>query len=367
MPASVPKGEEGAAPPFAARARALTSRSALLDNLAALSGRAGVPLLLPVKADAYGHGLDVVARAAAASPHVWGLAVAVPREAQAVAALELGRPVVLLTPPTPQEVPVLADLGVRIPVATLAEAEALPPHARAHLKVDTGMNRLGARPAEAVAVGRRLAERGVLEGAYTHFATSDEVDLRFTHEQFRRFQAVLAELPPLLAHASNGGGVLSLGALPGMGLARPGLASYGFVPSHLHGVLPLRPVMTLQAQVTFVHDVHAGETISYGGLYTAPRDLRVATVGLGYADGYPRNATLRAHVTVRGERRPVLGRICMDQFMVDVSGLDVHPGEWIEVWGPADINVSEVAAWGDTIEYEVLTGLGARIDRAAVP
>lgn len=354
------------ASPLEARARALISRAALLDNLTALAGRAGVPLLLPVKADAYGHSLEIIARLAAESPQVWGHAVAVPREAQALAALNLGKPIVLLTPPTPQEVPVLADLGVRIPVATLAEAEALPAHARAHLKVDTGMNRLGARPEDAVAVGRRLAERGVLEGAYTHFATSDEPELSFAHEQFRRFQAVLAGLPPVLAHASNGGGILSLGALPGMGVARPGLASYGFAPPHLHDVLPLRPVMTLQAQVTFVHDVRAGETISYGGLYTAPRDLRVATVGLGYADGYPRNATLHAHVTVHGERRPVLGRICMDQFMVDVSGLDVEQGEWIDVWGQAGITVSEVAAWGGTIEYEVLTGLGARIDRIVV-
>ncbi|WP_309571473.1 alanine racemase [Deinococcus sp.] len=354
-------------PEFAARARALISETALLDNLSALSGRAQVPLLLPVKADAYGHGLEIVARAVARSPHVWGFAVAVPREAQALAALNLGRPILLLTPPTLPEVSVLADLGVRIPVATLAEADALPDHARAHLKIDTGMNRLGARPEDAAAVGQRLAERGVLEGAYTHFATSDEPDLSFAHEQFRRFTAVLAQLPPVLAHASNGGGILSLGTLPGMGLARPGLAAYGFAPPHLKDVLPLRPVMSLQAQVTFVHRVHAGEPVSYGGLYTAPHDLTLATVGIGYADGYPRNATLHAHVTVQGERRPVLGRICMDQLMVDVTALVVHPGDWIDVWGEQDITVSDVAAWGSTIEYEVLTGLGARVDRVAAP
>ncbi|THF87775.1 alanine racemase [Deinococcus sp. KSM4-11] len=358
-----------AAPPpeFAARARALISETALLHNLAALSARAEVPLLLPVKANAYGHGLETIARPAARSPHLWGFAVAVPREAQALAALNLGKPILLLTPPTPQEVPALVALGVRIPVATLAEAEALPEHARAHLKVDTGMNRLGARPEAAVAVGQRLAERGQLEGAYTHFATSDEPDLGFAHEQFRRFTAVLAALPPLLAHASNGGGILSLGALPGMALARPGLAAYGFAPPHLREVLPLRPVMSLQAQVTFVHGAHAGETISYGGLYTAPRDLTLATVGIGYADGYPRNATLHAQVTVQGERRPVLGRICMDQFMVDVTGLDVKAGDWIDLWADQGITVSEVAAWGGTIEYEVLTGLGARVDRVLAP
>ncbi|GGM02708.1 alanine racemase [Deinococcus aerophilus] len=346
-----------------ARAHARTSAAALEQNLSLLARRAEVPLLLPVKANAYGHGLEAISRVAARHPDVWGLAVATPQEAGAVAALELGKPVVLLTPPRPAELEELADLGVRLPVASLEEAEALPAHARAHLKVDTGMNRLGARPEDAVRVGQRLHERGVLEGAYTHFATADEPDLSFAHEQFRRFQGVLQELPPLLAHASNGGGILSLGALPGMRLARPGLASYGFAPPHLRGVLPLTPVMTLEAEVTYVHTVRAGESVSYGGLWHAPQDTVLATVGLGYADGYPRNATGKAFVTVAGERRPMVGRICMDQCLVDVSGLNVQVGDVVRFWGPQDITVSDVAAWADTIEYEVLTGLGTRIER----
>lgn len=350
-----------------ARAHARTSAAALEGNLRALSRRAGVPLLLPVKADAYGHGLEIVARVAARHPDVWGLAVATPQEAGMLAALNPGKPVVLLTPPRAGDVPVLADLGVRLPVASLAEAEALPPHARAHLKVDTGMNRLGARPEDAVRVGQRLAERGVLEGAYTHFATADEPDLAFAWEQFRRFQGVLAELPPLLAHASNGGGILSLGQLPGMRLARPGLASYGFAPPHLSGVLPLTPVMTLEAEITHLHTARVGESVSYGGLWHAPRDTLLATVGLGYADGYPRNATGQAHVTVAGERRPVVGRICMDQCMVDVTGLDVQVGDAVRFWGPDGITVGDVAGWGGTNEYEVLTGLGARVERLAAP
>ncbi|GGR80863.1 alanine racemase [Deinococcus sedimenti] len=352
---------------LAARAHACLSDAALHGNLTQLSRRAGVPLLLPVKANAYGHGLRQIVTLAAAHPDVWGFAVATPREAAQVAALIPGRPVVLLTPPTPAEVPLLADLGVRLPVASLQEADALPAHARAHLKVDTGMNRLGARPEDAVQVGTRLAERGLLEGAYTHFATADEPDLSFAHEQLRRFQSVLGALPatpqPLLAHASNGGGILSFGALPGMRLARPGLASYGFAPPHLRSTLPLRPVMTLTAQVTHLHTAQAGETVSYNGLWRAPSDTRVATVGIGYADGYPRNATGRAHVLIGGERRPVLGRICMDQLMVDVTGLDVQLGDPVTLWTDHDLTVTDVATWGDTIEYEVLTGLGERVER----
>ena len=352
--------------PMLSRAQALISASALSHNLSVLAARAGARLLLPVKANAYGHGVELVSGVAAAHPDVWGLAVATPQEAERLARRHPRTPTVLLTPPTPEEAGPLADLGVRLPVSTVVEAEALPPHARAHLKVDTGMNRLGARPEEAVRVGQRLAQRGLLEGAYTHFATADEQDLSFAQEQLRRFQSVLAGLPPVLAHCANGGAVLSFGALPGMGLARPGLAAYGFAPPHLRGVLPLRPVMTVRARINAVHAVYAGETVSYGGLYTAPHDLQVATIGMGYADGYPRNATGQAQVKVGGQRRPVLGRICMDQCMVDVTGLDVKVGDWADLWNAHDLTVSQVAEWGGTIEYEVLTGLGERVERVLV-
>lgn len=346
------------------RAVATVSSAALGHNLSALAARSGTRLLLPVKADAYGHGAELVARVAAAHPAVWGLAAATPQEAAELSALELGQPILLLTPPAPEEVAELAALGVRLPVGSLEEAEALPEGAVAHLKVDTGMNRLGARPARAVEVGHRLAARGQLEGVYTHFATADEAELSFAHEQLARFRMVLGALPPVIAHCANGGGVLSLGRIEGMGLARPGLASYGFAPAHLRPVVPLRPVMTLRARVTHRHTVYPGETVSYSGLWEATRETEVAVVGMGYADGYPRNATLKASVLIGGERRPVLGRICMDQCMVDVTGLDVAVGDWAELWGEGEITVTDVAAWGETVEYEVLTGLGRRVERA---
>lgn len=141
--------------------------------------------------------------------------------------------------------------------------------------------------------------------------------------------------------------MLSFGPLPGLALARPGLAAYGYPPAHLRDRARLTPVMTLRARVTHVHAVHPGETVSYGGLWRATRETTVATVGFGYADGYPRGATGRAQVLVAGERRPVLGRICMDQCMVDVTGLEVRPGDWVEAWGADEITVSDVAAWGE--------------------
>lgn len=350
-------------PEFAPRAVAINSARALSGNLSALAARSGTPLLMPVKADAYGHGLEIIARLAAPHPDVWGFAVATPPEALVILSQNPGKPVLLITPPFPGEYGRLADLGIHIPVSTLSEAEALPAHARAHLKVDTGMNRIGARPEEAVAVGLRLHERGLLAGIYSHFASSDDEDLTYTHEQIKRFQSVLNQLPPALTHISSSGGVLSLGKIPGMHLSRPGMATYGYAPPHLKQAVPLTPVMTVQAQVTHIHHARTGESVGYNNLWHAPRPTTLAVVGMGYADGYPRNATGQASVMVQGQRRPIVGRICMDQFMLDVTGLNVQVGDWLELWGSGEITGLDVAGWGGTNEYELLTGVGNRVER----
>ncbi|WP_424951823.1 alanine racemase [Deinococcus sp.] len=349
------------------RARALLSATKLVHNLKALAGRAGVPLMLPVKANAYGHGLREVVWASRELPQLWGYAVATPLEAAELMALGPGKPVLLLTPAAGDEMEELADLGVLLGVSTLVEARALPKNARVHLKVDTGMNRLGVRPEQAADLGRRLRARGQLAGVYTHLAGADDPDLGSASRQLELFAQVQAEFPEVPAHAANGAGVLAFGTLPGMALARPGLAGYGYAPAHLVGVLPLRPVMTLWARVGAVHTVRAGESVSYGGLWTAPQDTLAATVQIGYADGYPRNATGQAQILIQGQRRAVLGRICMDQFMLDVSGLNVRPGDWLEVWGENSVHPAEVSQWGGVAEYELLTGVGARVERVLDP
>ena len=345
------------------RARAHLSAHALTHNLTALSGLAGVPLILPVKANAYGHGLAQTVQVTRELSAVWGYAVATPREAAELCTLRPGKPVLLLTPAAESEMQELSDLGVLLGVSTPEEAAALPRGARVHLKVDTGMNRLGARPEQAAELGQLLAGRGQLVGLYTHLASADDPDLSSARRQLELFTAVQAEFPGVLAHAANGAGVLSFGPLPGMNLARPGLASYGYAPPHLAEVLPLRPVMTLRARVGAVHTVRAGESVSYGGLWTAAHDTEAATVQVGYADGYPRNATGQAQMLVQGERRAVLGRICMDQLMLDVSGLNVKVGDWLEVWGEHSVHPGEVARWGGLAEYELLTGVGNRVER----
>ncbi|GHF99796.1 alanine racemase [Deinococcus piscis] len=356
-----------------ARARALISASALHHNLKFLSGKAGVPLLWPMKANAYGHGLEVVAPVAAESDAVWGMAVATPDEALKLSAVLRGlhccKPVMLFGASFPEEWPALVEAGIEFTVNTLAEAEALPPGARAHLKVNTGMHRLGADPAEAVEIGRRLEERGQLAAIYSHFSEAEAEDQTLSWTQFQTFQEVVRHFPNVLHHMGNSSAVLNLGPLPGVDLARPGLSSYGVMPPI--ETPELIPAMTVQARITYLHSAAAGERVGYNGLSTLTRDTLIATLPVGYADGYPRRATGQAEVLIAGERRPVLGRVCMDHMMVDATGLDVRPGDWVTLWGHDAqgnaLHISELAAWSDMAEYEILTRLGGRVERFAAP
>ncbi len=346
------------------RARAEVSPAALVQNLRALSAHVGAPVLLPVKANAYGHGLALVGRATEGLDVVWGYGVATPLEAAELRAAGVRKPVLLLTPADGSELAELVALDVRVTVSSAEEAARLPVGARAHLKVNTGMNRLGALPDTAVLVARQLQARGQLEGVFTHFAASEGPDLESADRQLARFVGVRAALPGVMAHVSNSGAIFNYGARAAFDLVRPGIASYGYAPEpHLRGQLPLRPALTLRARVNLLQTVAAGEGVSYGALWTAERETRVAVLGVGYADGYPRPATGRARVRVAGEWRPVLGRICMDQCMVDVTGLDVQVGDWVEVFGPDEVTADTVGDWAGTISYEVLTGLGARVER----
>lgn len=349
-----------------ARVRAEVSAPALAANLRALSAHAGARVLLPVKANAYGHGLELVARLSEGLPEVWGYGVATPLEAAALRASGVRKPVLLLTPAAPEELSELLALDVQLTVSSAQEAARLPAGARAHLKINTGMNRLGVRPEEALELARQLQARGQLAALFTHFASSEGPDLESAEAQLARFRAITTQLPGVMAHASNSGAVYSFGPRAAFDLIRPGIASYGYAPeAHLRGHISLTPALTLRARVNHLHSVPAGEGVSYGALWTAARDTRVAVLGLGYADGYPRPATGQARVRLSGVWRPVLGRICMDQCMADASGLDVAVGDWAEVFGPGEVDADTVAGWAGTISYEVLTGLGGRVEREA--
>jgi alanine racemase len=228
-----------------------------------------------------------------------------------------------------------------------------------HLKIDTGMGRLGCAPEAAPCLASRIAGSPLLRlaGTMTHFASSED-DPEYTRGQFERFQAALArfDVDPGIRHASNSGAVLRH---PEMALdaVRPGLAVYGFVGEGL------RPALALRAVVTRVHELARGESVGYGHAWTARRRSRIATVAIGYEDGVMRSRGSRGAVVLRGRRAPVVGRISMDALTVDVTDLpDVATVDVATLIGDG-ITAAEVAEWSGTISHEVLTSIGNRVTR----
>ena len=356
-------------------------------NVAALAAAAApASVLAVVKADGYGHGAVPVARAALAggAPR---LGVALLEEGIALREAAIDVPVFIFSEPRAAAAPAVVahDLTPFVYTApgieALAKAVVAADRARpleVHLKVDTGMHRVGCPPDAAVARAAAVAAHDelVLGGVATHLAVADEVGNPETDAQLDTFDAVLAELEaaglrPPLAHAANSAGLLGHRRAH-YDLVRPGIAIYGTAPAaHLAGRVTLRPALSLRARVSFVKDLAAGSGVSYGSEYRLPRDARLATVPLGYADGVPRAlASGDGKVLIRGRRFPVAGRVTMDQLMVDVGNEPVEPGDEVVLIGRQgndEIPATEVAEWVGTIAYEVVARIGPRVPRRYVP
>lgn len=351
---------------------------ALAYNLARLRARLGAQtsVMAAVKADAYGHGLVEVSRALAQLGMRW-FGVATPEEAMALRRGGVPGDVLLLSPLLHRSaVTELAAADVALTVTDLANLSLirsadLPGGVKLHLKVDTGMGRLGLPPAQAVEVAREAAgdHRLELEGVWTHLADSDDPDRTRTEQQVDDFETALdllakdGNLPPI-RHASNSAGIVAYPRAH-YDLVRAGICLYGYYPSdHIAQLEPgLKPVMTLTAPVTFVKQVEAGATLSYAGLWYAPARTRVATVRIGYADGYPRSLTGKTWVNFGDEQLPVVGRICMDQLLVDIGDSDVKVGDRVTLWGADGPSAEYLARSLGTVSYELLTGVGTRIRR----
>ena len=335
---------------------------------------AGTGLLAVVKADAYGHGMVQVAREAlhAGAMH---LAVALVEEGVALRSSGIGAPVLVLGATSYEEALLGVEHGLTITVCDAAMVHAVEKaavdcgkSAMVHLKVDTGMSRIGARnEADVQAVLEALAEcpHVRLNGVFTHFADADGDDMAFTHQQLERFKQLIAPLPDgILRHCANSAAIHRLPEAA-MDMARAGISMYGYPPVETD--LPLRPCMTWETIVTHVKCVQAGECIGYGCTFAAPDEMSVATVACGYGDGYHRAASGRAEVLIGGRRCRVVGRICMDQMMVDVTGVpQVCAGDRVVLMGDMDgqrITADDIAAWADTIPYEILLGAPARVRR----
>lgn len=366
-----------------ARAWADVSLSAVATNVATLRRLAGAAeLCVVVKADGYGHGAVPVAQAALAAGATW-LAVAQVPEASELRASGITAPVLLLSEPRSTEVEEALDAGVVLTVYSEARIEQLADRVLArgasgwpvHLKVDTGMRRVGASPADAVVLARRIVDDPGLElgGVWTHCAVADEPTNPVTVQQLAQFDAVLADLAAAgievpLRHAANSAATI---AHPSSryDLVRCGISVYGISPAPaLAGLVSLEPALRLATEVSFVKDVAAGDGISYGHHHHAPRATRVATLPIGYADGVARQLGLAGQeVLVGGRRCPMVGVVTMDQVMVDVGpGSPVRVGDEVVLLGEQGgdrITPEEWATQLGTIAYEIVCGLGARVER----
>ena len=350
--------------------------SALRENVRLI--RDSVPaetmVMAVVKADAYGHGITEVAKNALVAGADW-LAVARTDEGAVLRRAGVTAPVLVLGASTEQEIADGVVHGLTLTVGSAAKVRTLQKAAAAsgmpglmHLKLDTGMGRIGARTeAEVQDVLSALAECPDVRmtGAFTHFADADGADDGYTRMQLERFAALLALLPEgIIRHCANSAAIHRYPEAA-MDMVRAGISMYGCPPVETD--MPLRPVMDWCTAVTYVKTVQPGEKISYGCTFTADRPMTLATVACGYGDGYHRAATGRAEVIIHGRRVPVVGRICMDQMMVDVTGLDgVQAGDEVVLLGAQGderITADELGAWSGTIGYEVLLAATDRVHR----
>ncbi len=360
----------------------LDSFRANLETVARLiPQRTGI--MAVVKADGYGIGAVPAARTALTVPRVTGLAVATADEAMALREDGIPGLILVLGPVTADAALVMVANDVSIAVTSgtgLRDAQAAGRTARrkakTHLKIETGMGRVGMAPGAeidtTVALLRETPDVEV-EGVFTHFAVADS-DRDYTVRQMDAFRIALERLGqggvrPRFRHAANSAAILDFPAAH-LDMVRPGIILYGAFPDQsLSGRAPIKPVLSLLSRVSHVKAVPAGYSVGYGRTYVTPQATTIATVPVGYADGYPRLLSGRGSVLLHGKRFPIAGRVCMDQIMVDVGSEEVHLGDVVTLIGSQGretITVDEVAAHSQTIAHEVLTGLTARVPRVYI-
>jgi alanine racemase len=350
---------------------------AIRHNAAVVREQVGptVRIMAVVKANAYGHGAGAVVRALEGRVEMFGVANVL--EAREVRRHLPAAELFILGPALPDEraeiarsgfIPSVSDVDEALAFAALAQAAPVP----IHFIIDTGMGRIGAWEEEALETLAQITRvAGVrVSGIASHLPSADE-DARFTELQLQRFHSLVGKLrdsgiPAPVVHIENSAGLLGHPAQAGH-LVRPGIMLYGFAPLPEHQPR-LRATLTWKARITLLRDVGEGRGVSYGRTFITPRAMRIATLGVGYADGYPRHLSgQNAHVLLGGRRCPVLGRVTMDQILVDVSAAgDLAVGDEAVLIGrqsTEEITVAEVAKKAGTIPWEIFTGIGQRVAR----
>jgi len=341
----------------------------------------GVGLMPAVKANAYGHGAVKVSRAALeAGVDMLGVACI----EEAVELRDAGIKELILGAAPVDAASEIVERNVTAAICDEAFARALSAcasscgkTAKAHIKVDTGMGRVGV-PIESaldLILGVAALPGIVIEGVFTHFPSADEEDSGFTKRQLEQFGRLIGELEsrglrPRIVHAANSAAILDYPE-SSLDLVRPGIMFYGLYPSSaVNRSVAVTPALTLKTRVVFLKEIQTGATVSYGRTFRASRRTKVATIPIGYADGYSRSLSNRGQAIVRGRKVPVIGRVCMDQTMLDVTDVPgVQVGDEVVVYGDQGnetIGVEDVAAMIGTIPYDVLCAVGSRIPRVYI-
>ena len=352
-----------------------------LENIRAYVAPAKVMTVL--KANAYGHGVDGVAPFIA--PFVDYIGVALVEEGIHLREIGIDKPILVMGGTLPEQVPLfiehhltLAASSPELLAAAETTAHAAKTKLKVHLKFDTGMERTGVHEYEAEPfVEKSLACSHLeIEGIFTHFANSESPDLSHARLQLERFQEILSVYEklgvphPLIRHAANSGAVLNLPESY-FDMVRPGVMFYGVYPGRdVKRTVDVQPALKWRSQVAFSKVTQPGRPVSYGSLWQAESPVRIVTVPCGYADGYFRRMTNQARVIVNGKKYPQVGRICMDQFMVNLGDDEAQVGDEIILLGEAasseKITAEDLAEWTGTNEYEVMTNISARVPRVFV-
>lgn len=365
------------------RACATINLDAIYDNIVNLSKRLkkGTKIIAVVKTDGYGHGAIPIAKTIDELVSAYGVATV--DEAINLRRHDVTKPVIVIGYTHESQLDRLVSYDIRPTVFTLEMGKAVSEAAvrenkvaKIHIKIDTGMGRIGFRPTEESAdVIKKISELPniQIEGMFTHFARADEYDKTSTKQQYALFTEMINKLEERgieipVKHCSNSAAMMEL---PDFNLdaVRAGIAMYGLYPSEEvdKELVKLTPALGLRSHIAYIKEIHKGDTISYGGTFVAEKDMKVATIPLGYGDGYRRSLSNNGYVLIKGKRANILGRVCMDQFMVDITDMDARKDDTVILLGKSgdeEISAEKLAEMaGLTFNYEIVCDIGKRIPR----
>lgn len=361
---------------------------AVLHNMEQMGQRigTGVRIMSVIKTDGYGHGAVPIGRVLEPLPITWGYATATVEEAQILRRNGLKKPVLVLGAAFSEQYQELIKDDIRASVYSLKQAQDMEQAAArtggritVHIKIDTGLSRLGFQVTEKAA--DEIAQIAsmphmVMEGIFTHFAKADARDKTMARQQLEKFQEMRnllssrqVDIP--LVHSSNSAAIIDMPEAH-MSLVRAGISLYGMWPSDevQKENLDLQPVLSLKSRIVFLKELEPGRAISYGASYKTTKKQRIATIPVGYGDGYPRSLSNKGYVLLHGKKAPICGRICMDQFMVDVTHIpEAEEGDVVTLVGKDGrerISMEEIGEVSGRFNYEFACDLGKRIPRVYI-